>query len=1084
MSMGVAEEVIAALSGGGAAVARMEIARLVNTAVLRLSGRGRAAAELARVAEAAARSDADLAEAMDRLTETDRQAAAGQLDEALAYDGDDPAEQAATAELRQQAEQVRQLLINHGLAVTGSNPGIAVQHNTGQTVQNTGHGTMHAPFQVGGNYHAGPVSHFHMSGRPVEWPVWVGVVPHLADRHQTRAGVQQQLDEHLESGTTAVLTQADGEASLGVAATRVLSGLGGNGKTQLAAAHARRLWADGELDLLGWVSAASRDSILSGYAAAARGVGLGVDGLEAEQAAEAFLSWCETVDRRWLLVLDDLADPAHLTGLWPTGPAGRVLVTTRRHDATLNNHGRKLIDVGLFTPDEAGAYLSAKLPPDQLAQAADLADELGYLPLALAQAAAAMAEQGWSCADYRHRFADQRRRLADLMPADAVADDYATGPHATARATIATTWALSIAAADQLPPTGLASTLLGIAAFLDPNGIPVSVFTTANITPATDNPSAEDGGASPAAKPLNEDYVRAGLGNLARLSLADLDRPPARATTVRVHALVQRAVRDGLDPDTVPLVARAAADLLLAAWPDEDYRPDNALLAASLRANATNLTGLAPDALWAPGPHGLLWRAGRSLKDAGQPHAATDYHAALLEQAENRLGPDHPGTLTARGNLAYIYKAAGRLTHALPLFEATLAASERVLGPDHPNTLTSRNNLAGAYEAAGRLSDALPLLEATLTDRERVLGPDHPATLISRNHLAYAYRAAGRLTDALPLLEATAAAFERVLGPDHPDTLTGRNNLASAYHDAGRLTDALPLLEATLTARERVLGPDHPDTLISRANLAIAYQAAGRLTDALPLLEATLIDRERVLGPDHPDTLSSRGNLAGAYQAAGRLTDALPLYEATAAAFERVLGPDHPDTLISRDNLAGAYQAADRHTDALPLYEATAAAFERVLDPDHPDTLTSRGNLASAYRAAGRLTDALPLYEATAAAFERVLGPDHPNTLTSRGNLASAYQAAGRLTDALPLLEATAAAFERVLGPDHPDTLTSRNNLANAYQAAGRLTDALPLYEATLTAFERVLGPDHPNTLTSRNNLARARSAEHADPGS
>jgi hypothetical protein len=35
------------------------------------------------VAEAAARSDTDLAEAMDRLGVTDRQAAAGQLEEAL-----------------------------------------------------------------------------------------------------------------------------------------------------------------------------------------------------------------------------------------------------------------------------------------------------------------------------------------------------------------------------------------------------------------------------------------------------------------------------------------------------------------------------------------------------------------------------------------------------------------------------------------------------------------------------------------------------------------------------------------------------------------------------------------------------------------------------------------------------------------------------------------------------------------------------------------------------------------------------------------------------------------------------------------
>ena len=839
----------------------------------------------------------------------------------------------------------------------GAAPGLTVDSNGGQIFQNTGTGNVHAPVNPG-TYVAQQVVH---AARAVQWPVKVGQVPQLADRFQSRAGVQQELDEHLEAGATAVLTQTNGdtpaETAIGEPAaglrgrTRVLSGLGGNGKTQLAAAYARRLWDAGGLDLLGWVTAASRDSILTGYAAAARGVGLGVDGLEAEQAAEVLLAWCERTNRRWLLVLDDLTDPSDLIGLWPVGPVGRVLVTTRRRDTTLTTHGRTLIDVGLFTPDEAAAYLTAKLSPGQLEEAAELADDLGYLPLALAQAAAVMTEQGWSCAEYRRRFADQRRRLADLMPPDAVADDYATGPHAAARATIATTWALSVDAADQLPPTGLASQLLSVAAFLDPNGIPTSVFTAAaglTAGPPDPPPAGDSDGGAGSGEWLDGDDVRAGLGNLARLSLTELDGPPARATTVRVHALVQRAVRDSLDPDTAVRVERTAADLLLAAWPDEDYRPELALLAASLRTNTTTLNNLAPDALWAPEPHHLLWRAGRSLKDAGQPHTALDYHHDLLRQAEVRLGPDHPDTMTSRGNLAYIYQAAGRLTDALPLYEAALTARERLLGPDHPDTLASRNNLATAYHAAGRLTDALPLLEANLTARERVLGPDHPDTLASRNNLAGAYHAVGRLTDSLPLLEANLTDCERVLGPDHPDTLASRGHLAYAYLDAGRLTDALPLFEATLVDCKRVLGPDHPDTLASRNNLAYAYHAVGRLTDALPLFEATLIDRERVLGPDHPDTLSSRGNLAGAYQAAGRLTDALPLLEATAAAFERVLGPDHPDTLTSRNNLANAYQAAGRLTDALPLYEATLTAFERVLGPDHPNTLTSRNNLARA----------------------------------------------------------------------------------------------------------------------------------------
>ncbi|GAA3131643.1 hypothetical protein GCM10017687_54140 [Streptomyces echinatus] len=59
------------------------------------------------------------------------------------------------------------------------------------------------------------------------------------------------------------------------------------------------------------------------------------------------------------------------------------LVSTRRRDASLTGHGRRLIPVGLFTEGEATAYLSATLaahdrqdPADQLA---GLADDLGYL---------------------------------------------------------------------------------------------------------------------------------------------------------------------------------------------------------------------------------------------------------------------------------------------------------------------------------------------------------------------------------------------------------------------------------------------------------------------------------------------------------------------------------------------------------------------------------------------------------------------------------------------------------------------------------------------------------------------------------
>src|SRR3954468_5470060 len=132
----------------------MEVARLVGAAVTRLSSRGRAARELAKIADAAVRSDADLAAELDRLAPAGQASAATQLDEALIYEGDDPDERAATDALADQAQQVRQLLVNHGL-IAGTNSGVAVTTNRGQIISQAGSGTVHAPFHVSGDYHAG-----------------------------------------------------------------------------------------------------------------------------------------------------------------------------------------------------------------------------------------------------------------------------------------------------------------------------------------------------------------------------------------------------------------------------------------------------------------------------------------------------------------------------------------------------------------------------------------------------------------------------------------------------------------------------------------------------------------------------------------------------------------------------------------------------------------------------------------------------------------------------------------------------------------------------------------------------------------
>ncbi|MEV4220803.1 FxSxx-COOH system tetratricopeptide repeat protein [Nonomuraea sp. NPDC049725] len=838
-------------------------------------------------------------------------------------------------------------------------------------------------------------------------------------------------------------------------------GLGGVGKSTLAAhyALAQAAGAAGNggagPNPVWWITADSGPAVEAGLAGLAAALQPELaTGLSLEALAARATAWLAAHDG-WLLVLDNVVDPADVRPLLERTLAGQVLVTSRlgegwhrldaqvlRLDVLGEREAIELlarIAAPNLSPDAARADSGRKLPAS-LDGAVELVRDLGHLPLAIEQAGAYLHQTRMTPRAYLTQLEDKPAVMYDRAARGA------DGERTTARI-----WRLTL---DQLTETPLVGHLLRVLAWYGAEPIPRALLS----------------GLDP-----DESDIQHALGELAAYNMITLD-----SETITVHRLVQAVARtpDPGDPHrrTADIdTARDQATLLLdSALPASPWDPAGWPVWRALSPHIEALTSHAlPDTDTATTAH-LLNETGLFLKNQGALARSIRCYQRGHMTSQRVLGADHPNTLTSRNNLANAHCAAGDLSRAIPLYEATLADRERVLGVDHPDTLQSRNNLANAFREAGDLGRVIPLFEATLADSERVLGADHPDTLTFRNNLANAYREAGDLGRAIPLFEATLADSERVLGADHPDTLASRDNLAGVYRSAGDLGRAIPLYEQTLADRERVLGADHPNTLTSRNNLAGAYGEAGDLGRVIPLFEATLADSERVLGADHPDTLTFRNNLANAFREAGDLGRAIPLFEATLADSERVLGADHPHTLAFRNNLAGAYGEAGDLGRVIPLFEATLADSERVLGADHPHTLTSRNYLAGAHYAAGDLGRAIPLFEATLADRERVLGADHPDTLISRNNLAGAYREAGDLGRAIPLHEAALADSERVLGGDHPDTLQSRNNLAGAYQAVGDLGRAISLLEATLADSERVLGPDHPTTRTVRANLAAA----------
>ncbi|GAA2286034.1 FxSxx-COOH system tetratricopeptide repeat protein [Glycomyces scopariae] len=789
------------------------------------------------------------------------------------------------------------------------------------------------------------------------WPRRFGTFPQPATARLERP-VDQELTDALEDGGTAVVCQ-------------ILSGMGGIGKTQIAAHYAHQQWKSREVDLLVWINAATRESITTAYSQAGSEF-CNADPSDSGRAARTFLNWLDSPSApRWLIVLDDLNDPKDLSGMWPPSSTnGRTIVTTRRRDTALDTSTRKRIKVDLYTSEQALQYLTDRLQrPELLTEATELAADLDHLPLAIAQAAVYILDQpGTTCATYRALLADRALTL-DHLSTDTLPEDY---PH-----TVAAALQLSIDHADQYEPAGFASDLLAVASLLDSAGIPADLFTAFQLAPApapapgkhTKTPSTGDESSRPA---VHSRTVTDTLARLHRLSIIDYD-----GTTVRIHALLQRTRRDQLDRPKLDATAHHAASALVEIWPEVENDP---VRSASLRANVTRLREHAQAALLQDDAHPVLFHQGNSLGDNGLVNDARLHFEELHQLCEDALGSNHLDTLATRGNLATWQGEAGDAAGAAAAFAELLTDSLRVLGPDHPDALTTRGNLAGWRGRAGDAAGAATAYEALLTDRLRILGPDHL------------------------------------------DTLTNRNNLASWRGEAGDAAGAAAAFAELLTDRLRVLGPDHPHTLLTRGNLARWRGKAGDAAGAATATAELLTEFLRVLGPDHPHTLTTRGNLAGWRGEAGDAAGAATAYEALLTDRLRVLGPDHLDTLTTRHNLAFWRGEAGDAAGAATAFQALLTEFLRVLGPNHPHTLLTRGNLAAWRGEAGDTAGAATAYEALLTDCLRVLGPDHPHTLTTRGNLATWRGEAGDAAGAAAAFAELLTDRLRVLGPDHPQT--------------------------------------------------------------
>jgi tetratricopeptide (TPR) repeat protein len=674
-------------------------------------------------------------------------------------------------------------------------------------------------------------------------------------------------------GTAVLIPPGDSAPGLG--------GRGGTGKTSLAAILALGSLQERTAQLVVWIAATGSDAVISGYAHAQHELDqVPYQGRSPESAARRFLDWLARTDVPWVVVLDDLGDPAALQDLWPTGAAGRVIVTTSQPDAAAAAPNPRPTRVGAFSPREALSYLSARLQqgdPGQRAGAVELVNELESAPATLGHAGAYLAATGVDCRQYRARFAERRQALAHAFPG-------------SFNSALAATWSLSCELADRLTPSGMAWRTLALTSMLAPHGIPGAVLTSQ---------AGRAYIAGPARPPADAAEVRSAVYNLARTGLVTISDQSA-ARTVWVHEVVQALTRRHLPAAEGGHAAQAAADALAEIWQSQNVGP---VAAQAMRDCTASLRQIAGSFLWEPQCHPVLLAAGQSLTAEGLAGPAVTYWRGMLGFSQGTLGEEHPQTIQIRDLLATACGASGDHQAAIAAYEDALGGPAGAAGPD------IRDRLTRSYLAAGRTEEAIELAEAAFTECEQRLGPDHPDTLAVYASLASAFFHAGQLDHAITAYQRVAAHSEEVLGPGDPGTISARTGLVEAYQAAGRFKEAIALGKRILADGERAQGAGHPGTIAARAVLAAAYRAANKHKDALRLYERVLADRERAQGAGHPDTILARDEVALSYLTTQKLALAIAQYERALADSQRALGDDHPITKSTQQSLneAGAY---------------------------------------------------------------------------------------------------------------------------------------------------------------------------------
>jgi hypothetical protein len=813
-------------------------------------------------------------------------------------------------------------------------------------------------------------------------PIW-GNVPARNPSFTGREDLLERLHERISGGTTAVLPET-------------LHGMGGVGKSQIAIEYVYRHSDD--YDLIWWIRAERPGQIRQDLTELAAQLGLPV-GAEVNVAVPAVREALRLGRpyRNWLLVFDNAEVPDEAREFFPTNGPGKILVTSRNHAWT---EVANSLEIDVFARAESKDLLRIRGPELDEAEADELADVLGDLPLAIEQAAVWLSETGMPVNEYLHLFREKHEQAAELL------HDVAPAAY---EVPVAAAWNVSLDQLRNSDPAALQ--LLQVCAFFAPE--PISWRLLSGARNIEGPPELLEALADP---------VKLGraVRSINQYALAKISH---RHNTLTLHRLVQRVLVAQMGPQETAELRHCGHQLLAKSDPGAPDLPTRWGEYAELLPHIHHSGIVDCDDAWA---RDLVLHEIEFLFFWGDLQGFLGLSERAVDAWTEKLGPDHEQTLAATLHLGRALRMNGRFTEA---YEHHVRVRDVLLdakGPEDERTLEAQRFVAADLRYLGKFSQAIEIDRAAFESLRRRFGQDDPMTL----HQAHLYGIDLRLTgDAQAARVLDRDNYQRlvaVFGENRRNTLGSLAAIAVDEMECGRHEEARRLNRENVERLEQTFGKGYAAMAENLTALSVMERKAGDHYRALELSTEAFERYVARVGRFHPDSIGAALNHAVNLRQMGKLTDSITLARETVADYHKMFGPMHPNTSSAGINLAVALRLNGQVEEARKLDTAAFTILEEVLGRSHPRTIVCAINLASDHFALTDYQAALDRDRETLAIAREVLGEDHPTTLACALNHALDLRAVGQEEEAEARFGEAVEGLLKVHGATHPATISAR----------------------------------------------------------